>query len=412
MWRREGIGRLCKTTSETIKPSLLSSSTFASISTGQSEVSSIRGMATSALFRSKLGCSATLPSTRFAISKTMSTKVSNVPNLPIVQPRRSLASQQTVIYAQQKKRYFTKALLLGTAVYVAYEVMQGEHEKQGGYLNILPTRAMSYLFGLFAEWESPPEFNKAFCKLWAKVFDANLDEMAEPLENYKNFQAFFTRKLKPGVRPIGDGLVSPVDGKVLFVGEMPGKVERIKGITYELPTFLGEKPVLEDQKNKLYECIIYLAPGDYHCIHSPANLVISERNHFPGTLLPVSPWAVMRVLGLFALNERVVLKGKWKHGPFYLTPVGATNVGSIQLAIEPGFETNKREHETGRGENGQPFFSKVYKEKVELAKGSDLGVFRLGSTVVLHFEGPQELEWYIKEGDKVKVGQSIANIEI
>ncbi len=54
-----------------------------------------------------------------------------------------------------------------------------------------------------------------------------------------------------------------------------------------------------------------------------------------GHLFPVAPTVVNLIRGLFALNERVALLGKWQHGFYSLIPVGATNVGSIELSIEP-----------------------------------------------------------------------------
>lgn len=53
-----------------------------------------------------------------------------------------------------------------------------------------------------------------------------------------------------------------------------------------------------------------------------------------GELLTVAPWAARTMPGLFALNERVVLYGQWRHGFFSVTAVGAYNVGSINLAVE------------------------------------------------------------------------------
>ncbi len=87
-------------------------------------------------------------------------------------------------------------------------------------------------------------------------------------------------------------------------------------------------------QKKLYHVVIYLAPGDYHGIHSPTNWSIQLRRHFPGNLFPVKPSVANRLQGLFAVNERVALIGKWDHGFFSLTPVGATNVGSIALNFD------------------------------------------------------------------------------
>ena len=178
----------------------------------------------------------------------------------------------------------------------------------------------------------------------------------EDLAHYKNLSQFFRRKLKPGARIIDQAstLVSPCDGKVLHFGKVDndGYLEQVKGVNYSLKGFLGE----QDWKNninqnqiddsnyqntlkckpdsELYHCIIYLAPGDYHRFHSPAEWNILYRRHFPGELFSVNPSVARWLQGLFSLNERVVYYGNWNHGFFSMTPVGATNVGSIRVYFD------------------------------------------------------------------------------
>ncbi|KAF2714933.1 phosphatidylserine decarboxylase, partial [Pleomassaria siparia CBS 279.74] len=90
-------------------------------------------------------------------------------------------------------------------------------------------------------------------------------------------------------------------------------------------------PASEKTPSALYYCVIYLAPGDYHRFHSPVSWVVESRRHFAGELYSVSPYLQRTLPGLFTLNERVVLLGRWKWGFFSYTPVGATNVGSIKI---------------------------------------------------------------------------------
>ncbi|KAF9107353.1 phosphatidylserine decarboxylase 1 [Mortierella sp. GBA35] len=164
--------------------------------------------------------------------------------------------------------------------------------------------------------------------------------------------------------------------------------------------------------NALFFCVIYLAPGDYHRFHSPTNWVAETRRHFSGELYSVSPWMVKQLQDLFVLNERVVLLGKWRHGFFSMVPVGATNVGSIVLNFDKELRTNSREdhHKRGHGEllysgvsrllNGQP-----------LRVGEEMGGFKLGSTVVLVFEAPENFKFVIEPGQYVKMGQPLGQIE-
>ena len=81
--------------------------------------------------------------------------------------------------------------------------------------------------------------------------------------------------------------------------------------------------------------MFYLAPGDYHGYHSPVNWTVTSRRHFVGNLFSVNPSVAHRLPFLFSLNERVVIFGKWKYGFFSMSPVGATNVGSMSLNWEP-----------------------------------------------------------------------------
>lgn len=113
--------------------------------------------------------------------------------------------------------------------------------------------------------------------------------------------------------------------------------------------------------------------------------------------------------GLFALNERIVLAGDWRHGFFSLTPVGATNVGSIEIAHEREYRTNRKEHVIGRGDSGQKFYEKSYPNGIKVAKGEELAFFKLGSTVVLVFQAP-EFEFEIKPGQKLRMGQRIGRV--
>ena len=91
--------------------------------------------------------------------------------------------------------------------------------------------------------------------------------------------------------------------------------------------------------------MIYLSPSNYHHIHTPVDLSIEERVHVPGQLLPVKSYYASKVKGLFTLNERVVLNGKWKEGFFSLGMVGAFNVGSIRITNPEDAITTNQPHE-------------------------------------------------------------------
>merc|ERR1712192_19666 len=236
-------------------------------------------------------------------------------------------------------------------------------------------------------------------------------------------------------------------------------VEQVKGVTYSLKTFLGESLSLDasvvpacglkdaksllppttsttalkaeetsteteeetqsteihdnpdlsktgDFKTVLHQVVIYLAPGDYHGFHSPADWTVLARRHFPGELLSVNPRVARAIANLFALNERVAYLGRWKHGFFSMTAVGATNVGSVKVDIDPQLATNESSWER------DTLHQVLWKDGVGVKKGEYFGEFNLGSTIVLIFEAPEDFKFsFGGEGSVVKVGEAITNIE-
>ncbi|VDO80321.1 unnamed protein product [Schistosoma mattheei] len=180
-----------------------------------------------------------------------------------------------------------------------------------------------------------------------------------------------------------DILSIPFNNRILHCGPINSKnavLEQIKGVRYSLDEFLGPK-----SDCTLYQCVIYLAPGDYHRFHSPVEWSPTVRRHFPGRLLSVRPNIAGRLPGLYTINERVVYLGEWDHGLMSFAAVGAFGVGNIHVNIDPTLITNKKEDNA-------------------LQKGDELGCFRLGSTVVLVFEAPtNKLKWCVKPGQRVKL---------
>lgn len=205
---------------------------------------------------------------------------------------------------------------------------------------------------------------------------------------------------------------------------------------------LGDKPwysLLDPEANKtsLYYAVIYLAPGDYHRFHSPANWVVERRRHFAGELYSVSPYLQRTLPGLFTLNERVVLLGRWRWGFFSYVPVGATNVGSIKINFDKELRTNSLTTDTEadraadeaakRGEPYLGFAEATYGSASPvlgghaLRRGEEMGGFQLGSTVVLVFEAPVEKgsksgekggwRWNVEKGQTLRMGQALGYVD-
>lgn len=184
---------------------------------------------------------------------------------------------------------------------------------------------------------------------------------------------------------------------------------------------------VEQRKKRLFFAVVYLAPGDYHRFHSPVNWVVERRRHFAGELYSVSPYLQNRLPNLFTLNERVVLLGRWKYGMFSMTPVGATNVGSIKIHFDRELRTNSLTHDATRADSEGGFAEASYRGASvllgghPLMKGAEIGGFNLGSTVVLVFEAPGRgsgrgsgqggFRWAVERGQYVKVGEALGVIE-
>ncbi|XP_046976143.1 phosphatidylserine decarboxylase proenzyme, mitochondrial [Vanessa cardui] len=312
---------------------------------------------------------------------------------------------------------FTKWVPLGSVIYVGwcyirasvnYEVSKVEIK----FYEMFPFRITSRLWGRLAACELPVSIRSLVYGTYVKLFNVNLNDAAvKDLTYYKSLSEFFTRPLRPGARYISPApCVSPCDGVVLNCGPADtDKIEQVKGVTYSLEEFLGENKwstnennyynsLLKDKKNILHQCIIYLAPGDYHRFHSPCDWTSSFRRHFSGKLLSVNPWMARLIPGLFAVNERAVYVGEWKHGFFSMTAVGATNVGSIEIYSDPELRTNTK---------GKRNRIEEFKNTVSYKKGELFGQFNMGSTIILLFEAPADFKFELNAGERVLVGQAL-----
>lgn len=296
----------------------------------------------------------------------------------------------------------------------------------------VPTRLLSRACGRLNQVELPSWLRRPVYSLYIWTFGVNMTEAAvEDLQHYRNLSEFFRRKLKPQARPVCGlhSVISPSDGKILTFGQVKNsEVEQVKGVTYSLESFLGPRACTEDlpfppasscdsfrnqlvtrEGNELYHCVIYLAPGDYHCFHSPTDWTVSHRRHFPGSLMSVNPGMARWIKELFCHNERVVLTGDWKHGFFSLTAVGATNVGSIRIHFDQDLHTNSPSYSKG-SYNDLSFVTHANKEGIPMRKGEPLGEFNLGSTIVLIFEAPKDFNFRLKAGQKILFGEALGSL--
>ncbi|KAL7123425.1 hypothetical protein ACP275_01G103700 [Erythranthe tilingii] len=161
----------------------------------------------------------------------------------------------------------------------------------------------------------------------------------------------------------------------------------------------------------LFYCVIYLKPGDYHRIHSPGDWNILVRRHFTGNLFPVNERATRTIRSLYVENERVVLEGQWQEGYMAMAAVGATNIGSIELFIEPTLRTNNPQKKLLHSEPPEELLYEPEGKGVLLKKGDEIAAFNMGSTVVLVFQAPisqsSEFSFCVKRGERIRMGEAL-----
>lgn len=248
---------------------------------------------------------------------------------------------------------------------------------EGAFANAVSPSRVSRLAGWLADRRVPRPLLMPIIRAWTRAYGADLSEAAEPAGGFRTFNEFFTRALRPGIRPIAGGqgvVVSPTDSRLSGIGRVPGdgRLEQVKGETYGLDALLGSAQEAERFRRGLH-ATLYLGPGMYHRVHSPVEGRIVGWRYIPGRLFPVSALAVRSVPGLFTRNERVIVLLEAEGiGELALVLVGATNVGRITLSFTE-LVTN-----AGAAPGGfQP------PEPIRVGRGEEIGRFNLGSTVVL-----------------------------
>lgn len=268
-------------------------------------------------------------------------------------------------------------------------------------LRLLPRNVLSRWVGRLARMRRPRWLVRRVIRWFAGRYRLRMDEASRPLEDYGSLVDLFTRRLKDGAREI-DGapraVVSPVDAAVGAFGRIAdGRLIQAKGLDYSLEALLGSAASAAELEGGWF-ATLYLAPTDYHRIHAPADGAIPVTRYEPGTLWPVNGAAVRRVPSLFAVNERVATQIDTADGPVVAVMVGATNVGSIRLAYDDLVTNRAGRRAAATLEHSPP---------VPVARGDDLGVFELGSTVIL-LVGSRAFEPVeLVEGDPVTLGSRL-----
>ena len=244
--------------------------------------------------------------------------------------------------------------------------------------HLLPKQALTSLAGVVAGAHGGAA-TTALIRGFVRRYGVNMAEAAQPdPAAYPTFNAFFTRALKPGARPLAQAeLICPVDGAISQFGAIDGdRIFQAKGHHYTAQALVGGDAALAAHFHGGLFATLYLSPKDYHRIHMPCAGRLLRMIHVPGDLFSVNPATARGVPGLFARNERVVCVFDGATGPWVLVLVGATIVGSMATAwhgvVNPPRPGTVREWA-------------YHDQDIRLAQGQEMGRFLLGSTVVMLF---------------------------
>ncbi|GAA4031041.1 archaetidylserine decarboxylase [Actimicrobium antarcticum] len=243
---------------------------------------------------------------------------------------------------------------------------------------LLPKQAITWFAGKVANARAGT-ITTGIIRRFIARYQVNMAEAANPdITSYASFNAFFTRALRSDARPLAAAdYICPVDGAISQFGPIErDQIFQAKGHQYSTTALVGGDRTLAAQFEDGQFATIYLSPKDYHRIHMPCDGRLLRMIYVPGALFSVNPATARGVPGLFARNERVVCVFDTADGPFVLTLVGATIVGSMATTwhgvVNPPRTKAVREWDYND-------------QQIVLKKGDEMGRFLLGSTVVMLF---------------------------
>lgn len=268
----------------------------------------------------------------------------------------------------------------------------------------MPQHAITKLMGRLAFCETP-WLKNAFIQHFIQRYDVDLSEAAiQNIQDFRHFNDFFTRRLKPGARPIGSGVVSPCDGLMSQWATIEkGSLIQAKGHSYSAQALLTRDTWVPELEGGVFSTI-YLSPKDYHRVHMPLSGRLEQMIYVPGDLYSVNLVTADHIPNLFARNERVVCVFRTPENHlFVMVLVGAMIVGSMATAW------------AGTIRGHQPnILSWTYEntphQSIGLEKGEEMGFFHVGSTVVLLLSKSIANAWNMPSNIKslpLKMGESL-----
>jgi len=277
------------------------------------------------------------------------------------------------------------------------------------FQHLVPQHLLSRLVGKLAECRTA-WLKNLLIRRFISHYGVNMTEaLQENAEDYPCFNAFFTRPLKPGMRPADSApglIVSPADGVISAAGDIQGDtLFQAKGKDFSLTALVGGSRELADEFRNGSFATVYLSPRDYHRVHMPLAGTLRQMVYVPGKLFSVNKTTSENIDSLFARNERAVCIFDTEAGPVAVILVGAMIVAGIET-VWAGQVAPSR---SGLVETD--FASDV--TRINLARGEEMGRFKLGSTVILLF-GPDaaSLQESLVADASLRMGETIGQVTL
>ena len=276
-------------------------------------------------------------------------------------------------------------------------------------LDALPKKTYTRLLDLGGKVPIPRFVRRSLYGIFSHLYGAEISEADRALEDYEDFDTFFTRKLKPGCRVLCSGqgkVLCPSDSSLVNVDRLKdGSLLQSKGVRYSAEGLLASKD-LARQFEGGDAVTLYLRPRDYHRVHFPASGKVERVYHIPGERYPVIPLAVSSVEGLYRKNERVVVvQDTEAYGKVITVMVSALGVGNISLSWGSNGALSTGALKT-REETRFPSL-----EGIEVKAGDELGAFHLGSSVIVLFQKGRVALSDMRPGQRVHMGQALGEVE-
>lgn len=270
---------------------------------------------------------------------------------------------------------------------------------------VIPQHGLTTFAGCVANVKNPKVKNYIIQRFIRK-YHVNMSEaLIEDPCAYACFNDFFIRYLKPECRPLAQAdIVSPVDGCISEIGAIrKGQLIQAKGRSYSVEELLACDQAMARQFVDGQFATLYLSPKDYHRVHMPMEAELKSMTYIPGALFSVQPTTARVVPKLFARNERLAVFFETRVGSMVMVLVGATIVGAIGTSWHGDLKRARKQVCFDYADNPM--------HKM-LAKGDEMGFFKLGSTVVLLFANGHQMQWSenLNAGSTICMGQAIGNV--